>query len=500
VRDRLAGTGRGTRGVALRIPAPLAVLVAGFLASRLVFDLVGVRFLHGGLPRFFQYIEPELLRERLLESVFYLHSQPPLFNLFLGVGLKLAPDDYALLFRIAFHAAGLVLVVALYRLLVAFRFSPWAATAVALLGGTAPAVVLTESWLFYDHVVAALLVVSVLAFHAYAARPSFARASAFFGLAAVLVLTRSVFQLVWLGFALALALVVVRTRRTTLLAAALPLVLVVGVYAKNAVVFGTFSTSSWYGLSLARTVLPNVEIDERRRLVREGTLSPLALRWPYSPLSTLPRDLVATEPTGVPVLDRETKASGATNFNHLAYVRLSARYADDALTVVRREPAAYLRGVALGAGRFFDAGTDDPGFRENARELGGWARAYEQLFARIALPSGVRVSAVMLLYALAIGYAAALLVAALCRDRRLPRETATLAYALGTVLYIVALWVATDNGETFRARMLTEPLVLFLLLPLAVRAALGLRMTGPADERDAGSRHGRLRRTATPTS
>jgi hypothetical protein len=45
-----------------------------------------------------------------------------------------------------------------------------------------------------------------------------------------------------------------------------------------------------------------------------------------------------------------------------------------------------------------------------------------------------------------------------------------------TVAYLVGIWVATDNGETVRARMLTEPLVLFLLLPLALRAGLaGLR-------------------------
>jgi hypothetical protein len=448
------------------------VLVLGFGASRVLLDLLGVRFVAGGLPLFFQFVDPELLRGRLLESVFYLHSQPPLFNLFLGAGLKLAPDDYELLFGFAFHVAGLGLVLALYGLLVRLGFAPWLAVGIALLCAVTPSVVLTESWLFYDHPVAALLVASVLAFHAYATRPSFARAAAFFGLAAALVLTRSVFQFLWLGLALALVLLAARTRRTTLLAAALPVALVLGLYAKNAVLFGTFSTSSWYGLSLARTVLPNVSLEERRAFVRAGRLSPVALRWPFSPLSEFPKRLADTEPTGIPVLDRPTKGSGAPNFNHRAYLGLSSDYRDAALWTVRRKPGAYLDGIGLGVGRFFDAGTDDPGFRRNQRRLREWGSAYERLFARASSTGGVRVSAMMLVYALALGYAALRLVSGMRRERRLCPAAATLAYVVVTVAYLVVVWVATDNGETFRARMLTEPLVLFLLLPLALRAGL----------------------------
>jgi hypothetical protein len=219
-------------------------------------------------------------------------------------------------------------------------------------------------------------------------------------------------------------------------------------------------------------VLPNVEVEERRRLVREGTLSALALLWPFRPLDRFPARLVETEARGVPVLDRRTKTSGAANYNHAAYLRLSRLYAEDALTVIRRRPDAYLQGIGIGAGRFFEAGTDDPAFRGNRQRLGAWAAAYERLFARAALPGGVQVSAMMVLYLLAVAYGVWRLAAGVRRERRLDPEAASLAYALLTIAYVAAVWVATDNGETFRARMLIEPLVLFVLLPLAVRAGL----------------------------
>ena len=73
---------------------PVAVIVAGFLASRIAAYAAGIRLAPDPLTWYWQYIEPALLKERLLESLFYLHSQPPLFNLFIGLALKAFPASY----------------------------------------------------------------------------------------------------------------------------------------------------------------------------------------------------------------------------------------------------------------------------------------------------------------------------------------------------------------------------------------------------------------------
>jgi hypothetical protein len=45
----------------------------------------GLRFDASDAGAFRHFIEPGLLRERLVESLWHLHAQPPLFNAWLGV-------------------------------------------------------------------------------------------------------------------------------------------------------------------------------------------------------------------------------------------------------------------------------------------------------------------------------------------------------------------------------------------------------------------------------
>lgn len=66
-------------------------LLAIFLVSRLLYYWAGIRFDARPLTSFFQILDLELLRHRLLETIFYLHVQPPAFNLLIGVLLKIFP-------------------------------------------------------------------------------------------------------------------------------------------------------------------------------------------------------------------------------------------------------------------------------------------------------------------------------------------------------------------------------------------------------------------------
>jgi hypothetical protein len=64
-------------------------MLLSFALSRLIFYLSGVRFYTFFIDLFVQHAETYLLKNKLLESVFYMHSQPPLFNLILGIFLKI---------------------------------------------------------------------------------------------------------------------------------------------------------------------------------------------------------------------------------------------------------------------------------------------------------------------------------------------------------------------------------------------------------------------------
>ncbi len=74
-------------------PWPLVAVVAVFLLSRVGYYVAGVRFDASSLPWFWQYIDPVLLKTDLGQSLWYLHSQPPAFNLFLGIVLNLFPGS-----------------------------------------------------------------------------------------------------------------------------------------------------------------------------------------------------------------------------------------------------------------------------------------------------------------------------------------------------------------------------------------------------------------------
>ena len=71
-----------------------AVVACGIL-SRLVYRGLGVRFSAAPLDYYIQFLDPELLRHDLLRSLFYMRDQPPGFNGFLGLVLKLFPVDFA---------------------------------------------------------------------------------------------------------------------------------------------------------------------------------------------------------------------------------------------------------------------------------------------------------------------------------------------------------------------------------------------------------------------
>ena len=69
---------------------PLMWLIAAFVISHIVYYAMGVRFDETSPLTFAQYLDEALLKHNLLESLLYLHSQPPLFNLFLGIVLTIA--------------------------------------------------------------------------------------------------------------------------------------------------------------------------------------------------------------------------------------------------------------------------------------------------------------------------------------------------------------------------------------------------------------------------
>ena len=138
------------------------MLVGAFAVSRLVAAAAGVRFddsvLRGTrLTDKWQLLDVHLLRTDLIESVWHLNSQPPLYNLYGGLLLWL-PTGLRHPFETACGLAlGLVIVLCTYHLLLELTVPRGVALGVTLVGVVAsPAYLLYENWLDYAEPTAAL--------------------------------------------------------------------------------------------------------------------------------------------------------------------------------------------------------------------------------------------------------------------------------------------------------------------------------------------------------
>jgi hypothetical protein len=444
--------------VGRRLP-DLLVLAAAFAASR-----AACRFATDQLWIAIQNVDPRLLRSHLLQSVWYQHTDPPLFGLGAGVVLKLFPDDYGSAFHILFAALGLLETLALYLLLVGLEVDRRLAAVVALLIALSPASVLYENRLFYDYPVLVLLTLAALAAQRLGRRPTTARAVSYFALLAVAVLLRSLYQLPWVILAVA---AVPWSRalgwRRTAVAAAVPLLVVCALSVKNEVVFGTPSTSSLLGANLARVAIYTAPLAKRREFVRAGELDRVELVRTFAPLEAYRGIVAPAKRRGVPVLDERRTARGKVNLNNSTYLTIERRQLEDVVDFVPRHPRWYARGVKLAIERFFWPPTYPEAIvGTNKRKIKRWEALYEAGFYG-STPFFNRVGLVSIA-AYLVAFAGAFVLV----RRREPRELAPTFMWL-TVVYTTAVGVLGDLGENYRSRLPLDPLVIVLLAVLGTR-------------------------------
>jgi hypothetical protein len=337
-----------------------------FVLSRLGYYLLGVRFDARPILHYYQFADPELLKRRLVESMYYLHVQPPGWNVYIGIALKLFPQSYAIALQIAQLLMGLAVCWLIYYLMRALGVNRWIAFALAAWFTVSPGVVLFENYLLYEYVVGFLLVAAAASLWRYAARDFFPWLALFFALILALVLFRNIFHLVYVvAIVTALVYLYKSRRRHILLASALPLLLVLGLYTKNLIVFGSFSGSTWLGMNMDTITAHQLTVPEARDFVNRGVISPVSLLDLGSPIE-LYRPYIKTPPhTGIPILDNCVTSNGATNFNCLAFVQVARAYTRDGLALLRNYPIVYLRSLRIAWFTYFLPAGDFPFFDLN---------------------------------------------------------------------------------------------------------------------------------------
>lgn len=429
---------------------PLTVLLAAFAALRLWAYGAGLSFDDETFLRFWHAIDPPLLRSRLWESLLYLHTQPPLFNGFVGVVHQLVPHHSGVVFHAIFVFLGVVQLLSVYGLGRALGWGTWLSALASGLVVLSPSALLYEHFLFYTYPTAVLLSLSGLSLVHALRRGSGPSWLLFFTTVALLVGLRSLFHGAWALAALLLALWASPRRRVVLTGALFPLLFIGLIYAKNVVLFGECSTSSWLGMSLARMSTDRLAEEPLESLIVEANLHPIARVRPFEHLSVYASFVDTTSQTGVPLLDASDKQNGAINLHHHAYLEISSLYAANFVSVIRSRPALYWRRVRRARDRFWSPSWRYPPLDENRAAVSALVGP-----VRSDLRAGIlRVTALAGL----LGGAASM--------RRSVRDSSSWLrlWLCGLLVYVWLIGTLLEVGENYRFRFLVmAPLVLLFV-------------------------------------
>jgi len=465
---------------------PLLAVTAAFGISRIGYHVAGVRFDASSLPWFWQFIDPALLKANLWQSLWYLHSQPPMFNLFLGIVLNLFPGHESAAFAVCYLLFGLIFAVTLFLLLRGFGASDVLSAVAAAVYVASPTVVLYENWLFYAYPVTVLLLLAALFWQRFVQGGRFRDALLVFVCAASLALTWSLFHVVWL-LALAFALVLVRRQdwRKVLAAGAVPVLIVGSWYGKNLVQFGQFTGSTWFGMNFSRMTNNALTKQERQALYYNGAVSAVSFYQPFRIPATYYGAVAKPQPTGIPVLDQEIKPSGSPNFNNAVFIAVSRQFGDDALRILGAYPAAYLRSLLESYLLAFQPASVNPYLDANIAYISGLVRiesmAVDGRFGhRTASETEPlrnwlhRVTAVGWFLILAYAFVLVVALILLFRPSSLLPSLSSLFFLWFNVAWMTFVSNALEVSENNRFRFTTDPLVLTCLVAVTAACVEGL--------------------------
>jgi hypothetical protein len=416
---------------------------------------------------------------------------PPLYNLFLGAALSLFGARSVDVFAIVYMSFGLGASLGLYLLMRALGASVLLATALTIGFVVSPATILYENWLYPDYLITALLIAMSLLVKGFATSGRWSAAVGFAALLGVIVLSRSYYQVIWFILCIAALLLTAPHRKRIALAALIPLLLIVGLFARNYLMWGFFSGSSSTGLNFYNEFIVQLPLSDRAQLKVAGVVSDIAVQ-PELYLAH-PQAYGLHPATGVPVLDEVYKSSGVVNYGNLTYVAIWMRMQRDGMALIEARPIVLERAAVMATLIFFDPSQEYPLEPDNRRHLGGLERMTDLLESGQlrTVQEAPRVPAAfsrshwadrlgevgwltVVIYVLAVPYG-------LIRTWRSVRngdhqDAAVLAFLLVTIVYVIGADLSAGVPDNNRYRFMIDPLVLAIFAALVTDAAKRLRI------------------------
>jgi len=320
------------------------------IVFRLDFILKGGTFIATPLSFAYQYLDPFLLKNDFLKSLLYLHSQPPLFNIFLGIVLKISPLP-ALSYDILFKTAGVLMPLAFYGIFISIGIKPLFALPITIVFMLNPTLILYENLLYYSYFEAFFVLLAIFFLLRWGKEKKFYDLCLFWISLLCLGMIRSLFHPVFL-----LGTIVIltwhtrrifkgqRVARIFSLSSLLVLTPIFALCLKNALLFGFFGTSSWDGMSLW-TKVNGFGPEELEVFHSKGMISSLALKaelQAFQPINFYFDDAaLKAMPCHHPADCNQLRSTGYPNFNHIGYIVLSKQLWKDAFRLISYNPSLF---------------------------------------------------------------------------------------------------------------------------------------------------------------
>jgi hypothetical protein len=459
------------------IPKDVLLILIVFLVSRVLLGLFGVHLDYLALYRNWQYLDVDTLRHALLKGVWYDHTQPPVFNLLLGTVLKIAGDHAGLVFITLLKA--ITLANTFLILTIGKRLLPDNSWRLPLLASLfyllSPATLLFENELFYTTFISLLLLIGCLNLLSLSRAINWKNTTGFVLPLFLVAMTRSLYHLAWLILITAVTIFLLRKKsgiRTLVTGSLLVILLTGGWYARSLVLFGSFSSSTWMGMNLARNVFHDA-------VFKDST--DIAAIEPFSRISAyhaflLPGDTLRYGPIGTIDLHEELKSDSFINEKDLGYIAISRRYMESCKREIREHPAAYAKNVLQSAIIFFAPATRYSVTEYEARRIMYYDLLYSFNLSHLAKGKQQRRIALTLsaIPKLIIWFFVfAWWAGQLWRTRRLTPLSAFLFLVIGYVFCVSSLF---EHYENMRFRYEIEPLFLILAIQ-ALASWLAARKT-----------------------
>jgi len=451
------------------IAAPIFVALS-FAVSRLLYIRAGLHFDNTPPRYYYQFIDPLLLKSHLLESIWYLHGQPPLLNFITGL-LYQRFSPQSKIYQVLFLALGLFFALVLYWLGRRVGLKPWFSALLAAWFMVSPATVLYENLYFYTYPVAFILVLSAVGLGKFLETDNFWWGFGFFSLIASLCLTWAIFHLFWMIAVIGLIALYYRNWRKLALISLIPLLIVTGWYGKNLSLFGTFGASSWAGMNLSHVTFlsPLTPQSVREELVSQGKLAHYPVTDAYRAIEDYEGLLPVPPKRGVPVLDENIKSTKAVNFNHPYYLALSDGMMKDAISFMQARPDLYLDSVKQGLSIYFHSSSDYLLLKDRPTQTleSWWDRIFYGQISRYNenFSNRWKEDPRYVGWLLVVTYLAATIYGvnvAISRQRLDSALVIVVAFMTFTIIYFTLMANFLDLGENNRFRFALDPFVLLL--------------------------------------